>query len=266
MAAILGIDLGTTNSAAAVIEAGAAKVIPLQNGKYTIPSVVAYAQGAYLVGDLAKRQALTNPANTFFVTKRLIGRSFDDLDTQSAIQQVSYTCTKGPQGDVRVTVGGIPEPIQAISARILGEIKKAAEHHLGEPVTQAVISVPAYFNDNQRQATRDAGRIAGLDVQQVINEPTAAALAFGFHQGAERKAAVYDLGGGTFDVSVLKVGGGVVEVLASAGDAFLGGHDFDNAIYEWLLGQVQATYQLDLRGNMEASQRLREAAEAAKPQ
>ena len=264
MAGVIGIDLGTTNSCAAIMEQGAPLVLPMVDGKYTLPSVVAFRDGKILVGDKAKRQSVSNAASTVFAAKRLMGRSFADKATQRAIENVPYRCMAGPTGDVSIFINGRRHAVEEISALVLAMIRRAAEKHLNREVKQAVITCPAYFNDRQRQATRDAGAIAGLEVIQIVNEPTAAALAHGFHQGAARRVVVYDLGGGTFDVSVLKVGGGAVEVLATAGDAFLGGHDFDNRIFDWLVAEVVSKHGINVSNDPDVSQRLREAAEAAK--
>ena len=264
MSGVIGIDLGTTNSCAAIMERGAPLVLPMADGMYTLPSVVAYREGRILVGEKAKRQSVSNATNTIFAAKRLMGRSFADPQTQRAIENVPYRCVAGPNGDVNLVLNDQAHAVEEISALVLATIKEAAERHLGREISQAVITCPAYFNDRQRQATRDAGRIAGLEVIQIVNEPTAAALAHGFHQGAERRVVVYDLGGGTFDVSVLRVGGGAVEVLATAGDAFLGGHDFDNRIFDWLAAEVLSKQAVDVSQDPDVCQRLREAAEAAK--
>jgi molecular chaperone DnaK len=264
MALVLGIDLGTTNSAAAVMEHDGPMVVPLHGGKLTIPSVVAFAGEQRLVGEAAKRQFISNVENTVSAAKRLIGRAYSDPQTQKAIASLSYRCVEGPNGDVWVAIGKRSFAIQEVSALVLAEIKRAARHHFARDIDRAVVTVPAYFNDRQRYATKQAAKIAGLDVLRVVNEPTAAALAYGMHQGAERRVAVYDLGGGTFDVSVLKVGGGAVEVLASAGDAFLGGHDFDDRIFRWLRKRIESRNQVRLDQDRKAIQRLREAAEAAK--
>jgi molecular chaperone DnaK len=240
-------------------------VIPMEDGRFTLPSVVAFLEnGRHLVGAAAKRQAAANPANTIFVAKRIIGRPFADTQTQAAMEAVPYRCVEGPHGDVRIEARGRQWAIQEISALILAELRRAAEAQFNETITQAVITVPAYFSDAQRQATRDAAEIAGLQVLRIINEPTAAALAHGFLFGATRRVAVYDLGGGTFDVSVLTMGNGNVEVLATAGDAFLGGRDCDNKIVDWLLQTINTNYSVDLVDHVDAVQRLREAAEAAK--
>lgn len=264
MAPVIGIDLGTTNSAAAIVTGGEPMVIPIREETVTLPSVVAVVDGNRLVGEAAKRQLVSNPKNTITAAKRFMGRHFDDPDTQRALEGVGYDCAKGPNGDVWVMAGDRRWAIQEISAIVLEEIKRAAVAHLAEDVSEAVIAVPAYFNDRQRHATRQAAKIAGLEVLRVINEPTAAALAYGFHQGGNRRVAVYDLGGGTFDVSILQVGGGAIEVLASAGDAFLGGHDFDQRIFRWLTDKIAADVGGDLGQDAATLQRLREAAEAAK--
>ncbi|OGQ78660.1 MAG: hypothetical protein A2289_02140 [Deltaproteobacteria bacterium RIFOXYA12_FULL_58_15] len=261
---VIGIDLGTTNSCAAVIEGGRPLVIPLHDGKVTMPSMVAFGPGGTLVGEAAKRQFVNNVENTVYAAKRLLGRHFEDLHTQKAIASLTYKCVGGPNGDVWVVAGERKRAIQEISAMVLAEIKEACRRHLAQDVTQAVIAVPAYFNDRQRHATKQAAKIAGLEVIRVINEPTAAALAFGLDKGGERRVAVYDLGGGTFDVSVLKVGGGAIEVLASAGDAFLGGNDFDQRLYEWLKWRVQEQCGVDVTIETKSAHRLFEAAEAAK--
>jgi len=265
MTKVIGIDLGTTYSCVAVAEHGQAKVLAGRTGQSTMPSVVALTEsGKRLVGHLAKRQAITNPLNTVYGAKRLIGRRWDSADVQRAFAILSFQCVRGPHDDVRVTLGGATYSVPEISSMVLQEMKVTAEKALGEEVSKAVITVPAYFNDNQRQATKDAGRIAGLDVLRIINEPTAAALAYGFEKKLEQKIAVFDLGGGTFDVSILELGTGVFEVLATAGDTFLGGEDFDERIIDWLLKAFQQENQVDLRGDKMALQRLRDAAERAK--
>jgi molecular chaperone DnaK len=260
----MGIDLGTTNSCAAVMDHDAPMVVPLHEGKYTLPSVVALIDGQHLVGEAAKRQCASNVENTVYAAKRLIGRAYRDPHTLKAIESVSYRCVQGPNGDVWVAIGDRTLAIQEVSALVLAEIKRAVRLHFSEEVSKAVITVPAYFNDRQRHATKQAAKIAGLEVLRVVNEPTAAALAYGMHQGVQRIVAVYDLGGGTFDVSVLRVGGGAVEVLASAGDAFLGGHDFDARIFQWLVDQIELQHGVKVAGDLRATQRLREASEAAK--
>jgi molecular chaperone DnaK len=266
MAKVIGIDLGTTNSCVAVMEGSAPKVIENAEGARTTPSQVAFAKdGERLVGQPAKRQAVTNPENTVFAVKRLIGRRFDDPMTQKDIGLVPYRIVKGQNGDAWVNAGGKDYSPSQISAFILQKMKETAEAYLGETVTQAVITVPAYFNDAQRQATKDAGQIAGLEVLRIINEPTAAALAYGLDKGtAARTIAVYDLGGGTFDVSVLELGDGVFEVKSTSGDTFLGGEDFDAKIVEYLADEFKKAEGIDLRSDRLALQRLKEAAEKAK--
>ncbi len=267
---VLGIDLGTTNSCVAVVESGTPLVVPVDKGFYTLPSVVARIQdGKHLVGRLAKRQAVVNAENTVFAAKRLIGRDFADPFATRAMNSSPFHTSAGPEGDIRIELGSREAPhsyaVQEISALVLGELKAAAEAYFGEPVAKAVITVPAYFTDRQRQATIDAGRIAGLDVLRIINEPTAAALAYGALQsGDTRRIAVYDLGGGTFDVSVLAISTEVVEVLATAGDAFLGGRDFDDRVLEWLLALIEREHGVSVGGDRNAMQRLRDAAESAK--
>ncbi len=240
MAKVIGIDLGTTNSCVAVMEGGKPKVIENSEGARTTPSVVAFTKdGERLVGQPAKRQAVTNPDNTVFAVKRLIGRRFDDPITKKDTELVPYKIVKGPNGDAWVNAGGKDYSPSQISAFILQKMKETAEAYLGETVTQAVITVPAYFNDAQRQATKDAGQIAGLEVLRIINEPTAAALAYGLEKEEGKTIAVYDLGGGTFDVSILEIGDGVFEVKSTNGDTFLGGEDFDAEIVELAGRQVQ---------------------------
>src|SRR5438034_2815763 len=263
MAKIIGIDLGTTNSVVAVMEGGEPTVIPNPEGTRTTPSVVAFAKtGERLVGQVAKRQAITNPENTVYSIKRFMGRRFDEV--QNEIKTVPYKVVAAPNGDVRVVAQGKEYSPPEISAMILQKMKDAAEQHLGEKVTQAGITVPAYFNDSQRQATKDAGRIAGLDVLRIVNEPTAASLAYGLHRLKAGVIAVYDLGGGTFDISILRVKDGVFEVLATNGNTHLGGDDFDQAIVRWLLDDVRGGHGADLSPDPEAMQELRLAAEAAK--
>ncbi len=270
MGKIIGIDLGTTNSCVAVMEGGKPKVIENAEGDRTTPSVVAFTEeGEVLVGQPAKRQAVTNPANTLFAIKRLIGRKYDDAEVQKDIQMVPYSIVKADNGDAWVEVRGKKMAPQEISARVLQKMKKTAEDYLGEEVTEAVITVPAYFNDSQRQATKDAGRIAGLEVKRIINEPTAAALAFGLDKkGGDRKVAVYDLGGGTFDISIIEVadieGEQQVEVLSTNGDTFLGGEDFDLRLIDYLVDEFKKEQGIDLKGDPLAMQRLKEAAEKAK--
>ena len=262
---IIGIDLGTTNSCVAVMEGGEPKVIPNQEGSRTTPSVVAFTEkGEMLVGGPAKRQAITNPENTIYSVKRIIGRRYEEDAVKEAQKRVSYKIVPDSQGRAAVKVNrGIFLP-QEISARILQKMKQIAEDYLGEEVTRAVITVPAYFNDAQRQATKDAGAIAGLKVERIINEPTAAAMAYGLDKKGEKKIAVYDLGGGTFDISILEVGDNVIEVLATNGDTYLGGDDFDQRIIDWIADNFQKEHGIDLRKDRMALQRLKEAAEKAK--
>ena len=272
MGKIIGIDLGTTNSCVSIMEGGKARVIENAEGDRTTPSIVAYTKdGEVLVGASAKRQAVTNPKNTFYAVKRLIGRKFTDAEVQKDIDHVPYSIVAHDNGDAWVaTSDGKKMAAQEISARVLEKMKKSAEDFLGEKVTEAVITVPAYFNDSQRQATKDAGRIAGLDVKRIINEPTAAALAYGLDKGdgADRKIAVYDLGGGTFDVSIIEIanvdGEKQFEVLATNGDTFLGGEDFDNRVIQYLVEEFQKDQGIDLRNDPLALQRLKDAAERAK--
>ncbi|MFC1609354.1 molecular chaperone DnaK [Myxococcota bacterium] len=265
MGKVIGIDLGTTNSCVAVVDHDGPKVLPSRTGQYTMPSVVAITEsGKQLVGHLAKRQAITNPINTIHGAKRLIGRRWDSEDVQKALSMVSYQMVRGPHDDVRLVMANKEYAIPEISSLVLQEMRVVAEEHLREPVTDAVITVPAYFNDNQRQATKDAGRIAGLEVLRIINEPTAAALAYGYGKGLEQKVAIFDLGGGTFDISILEIGQGVFEVLSTAGDTFLGGEDFDERIIQWLIEGFQKEHGIDLRQDKMALQRLRDAAEKAK--
>ena len=265
MGKAIGIDLGTTNSCVAVMEGGEAHVIENSEGARTTPSMVAFAEGGErLVGQSAKRQAVTNPENTLFAIKRLIGRPFDDPTTQKDMDLVPYQIIKSDSGDAWVEARGEKYSPSQISAFILQKMKETAEAHLGEEVTEAVITVPAYFNDSQRQATKDAGKIAGLDVLRIINEPTAAALAYGLEKKEAGTIAVYDLGGGTFDVSVLEIGDGVFEVKSTNGDTFLGGEDFDARIMDYLADEFKKENAIDLRQDKLALQRLKEAAEKAK--
>ena len=270
MAKIIGIDLGTTNSCVAVMEGGKPKVIENAEGARTTPSIIAYQDdGEILVGAPAKRQAVTNPKNTLFAVKRLIGRRFEEKEVQKDIGLMPYEISKADNGDAWVTVRDQKMAPPQISAEVLRKMKKTAEDYLGEEVTEAVITVPAYFNDSQRQATKDAGRIAGLEVKRIINEPTAAALAFGLDkQEGDRKIAVYDLGGGTFDVSIIEIstvdGEHQFEVLSTNGDTFLGGEDFDNRLIDFLADEFKKENGLDLRNDLLAKQRLKEAAEKAK--
>src|ERR1700760_1134864 len=265
MAKVIGIDLGTTNSCIAVMEGGKPKVIENSEGARTTPSVVAFTKdGERLIGQPAKRQAVTNPDNTIFAVKRLIGRRFDDPITRKDTELVPYEIVKGPNGDAWVKAGGEDYSPSQVSAFTLQKMKETAESFLGETVTQAVITVPAYFNDAQRQATKDAGKIAGLEVLRIINEPTAAALAYGLEKNDGKTIAVYDLGGGTFDISVLDSGDGGFEVKATNGDTFLGGEDFDNKLLNFLAEDFKKAEGIDLTKDKLALQRLKEAAEKAK--
>jgi len=265
MAKVIGIDLGTTNSCVAVIEGSTPKVIENAEGSRTTPSIVAFTEdGERLVGQPAKRQAVTNPERTFFAIKRLIGRTFDDPMTKKDMGLVPYKIIRAPNGDAWVEADGKKYSPSQISAFILQKMKETAEAYLGQPVTQAVITVPAYFNDAQRQATKDAGKIGGLEVLRIINEPTAAALAYGLDKKKSGTIAVYDLGGGTFDVSILEIGDGVFEVKSTNGDTFLGGEDFDNRIVDYLSDEFRKESGIDLRKDKLALQRLKEAAEKAK--
>lgn len=265
MSKVIGIDLGTTNSCVAVREGNETKVIENSEGARTTPSMVAFTEsGEMLVGQAAKRQAVTNPANTFYAVKRLIGRRFDDPTVQKDKEMVPYAIVQGDNGDAWVEARGKKYAPSQISAFVLGKMKETAESYLGEKVSQAVITVPAYFNDAQRQATKDAGKIAGLEVLRIINEPTAAALAYGLEKKSGGTVAVYDLGGGTFDVSVLEISDGVIEVKSTNGDTFLGGEDFDSRIIGYLADEFKREQGIDLRSDKLALQRLKEAAEKAK--
>jgi len=265
MGKIIGIDLGTTNSCVAIMEGGDPVVIANQEGSRTTPSIVAFSdKGERLVGQIAKRQAVTNPDNTIFAVKRLIGRKFDSKEVQRDIGVLPYKITKADNGDAHVTIKGKEYSPAEISSMILQKMKKTAEDYLGETVTEAVITVPAYFNDSQRQATKDAGRIAGLKVERIINEPTAASLAFGVDKKGDKKIAVFDLGGGTFDISILEIGDGVFEVKSTNGDTHLGGEDFDLRILDYLADEFRKDQGIDLRSDKMALQRLKEAAEKAK--
>src|SRR6201995_4396996 len=271
MGKMIGIDLGTTNSCVAIMEGGKPKVIENSEGDRTTPSIVTFTKdGEVLVGQSAKRQAVTNPANTLAAVKRLIGRKFTDEVVQRDIKMVPYKIVKAENGDAWVEVQGKKMAPPEVSARVLMKMKKTAEDYLGEPVTEAVITVPAYFNDSQRQATKDAGRIAGLEVKRIINEPTAAALAFGLDKAekGDRKIAVYDLGGGTFDVSIIEIadvdGEMQFEVLSTNGDTFLGGEDFDQRVIDYIIGEFKKEQGVDLTKDVLALQRLKEAAEKAK--
>src|SRR6187455_3018662 len=270
MAKMIGIDLGTNNSCVAVMEGNTTKVIENSEGARTTPSVVAYQEdGEILVGASAKRQAVTNPKNTLYAIKRLIGRRYEDKETQKDITLMPYKIVKADNGDAWVEVRGKKIAPQQVSAEILRKMKKTAEDYLGETVTEAVITVPAYFNDSQRQATKDAGRIAGLEVKRIINEPTAAALAFGLDKKeGDRKIAVYDLGGGTFDISIIEIaaveGEHQFEVLSTNGDTFLGGEDFDQRIIDYIVTEFKKDQGVDLKNDVLALQRLKDAAEKAK--
>jgi len=262
---IIGIDLGTTNSCVAKVEEGVPKVIPNRAGYRTTPSIVAIAEsGRRLIGHIAKRQAFTNPEGTVYASKRLIGRKWNSPAVAAALETCSYRLIEGPHHDVRISLRDTIYSLPEISSMILGEMKLIAEQYLESELTKAVITVPAYFNDGQRQATKDAGRIAGLDVVRIINEPTAAALAYGYGKNLERRVAVFDLGGGTFDISILEIGNGVFEVMATAGDTYLGGEDFDNRIIEWLVFGFLKEHKMDLRKDRMALQRIRDASEKAK--
>jgi len=266
MARIIGIDLGTTNSVMAVMEGGEPTVIATAEGSRLLPSVVAVnpKTGERLVGQAARRQAVVNPENTIFSIKRFMGRKFTDPEVQKALKAVPYKVSAAPNGDIRVTMGSKEYSPPEVSAMILGKMKADAEAYLGDTVDQAVITVPAYFNDSQRNATKDAGKIAGLDVMRIINEPTASSLAYGLDKKKDETIAVYDLGGGTFDISILDVGDGVFEVKATNGDTFLGGDDFDERIINWIADEFKKDQGIDLRGDRQALQRLKEAAENAK--
>src|SRR5262245_18971164 len=270
MGKIIGIDLGTTNSCVAIMEGGKPKVIENSEGSRTTPSIVAYMEdGEILVGAPAKRQAVTNPKNTLYAIKRLIGRKFEEKEVQKDIDLMPYRIGKADNGDAWVEIRGKKIAPPEVSAQVLRKMKKTAEDYLGEEVTEAVITVPAYFNDSQRQATKDAGRIAGLEVKRIINEPTAAALAFGIDKKeGDRKIAVYDLGGGTFDISIIEIaevdGEHQFEVLSTNGDTFLGGEDFDQRLMDYLADEFKKEQGLDLRNDVLALQRLKEAAEKAK--
>jgi molecular chaperone DnaK len=266
MERVIGIDLGTTNSCVSILEGDAPFVIPNRGGYKTTPSVVAVTEaGKRLVGHIAKRQAITNAENTVYAAKRLIGRKWSSPQVKNTIMTSSYAIVEGPHNDVRIKLRDKTYSVPEISSMVLQEMKVIAEDYLGEPIKKTVVTVPAYFNDNQRQATKDAGAIAGLDVIRIINEPTAAALAYGFGKDIDRTVAVYDLGGGTFDISILEIGAhGVFKVISTTGDTFLGGEDFDARIIDWLVGGFQSEHGIDLRQDRMALQRLRDAAEKAK--
>ncbi|MCB0419757.1 MAG: molecular chaperone DnaK, partial [Bdellovibrionales bacterium] len=263
MGKIIGIDLGTTNSVVAVMEGGEPKVLVNEEGARTTPSIVAFTkEGEKLVGQVAKRQAVTNPENTIFSAKRFVGRRYDELESE--ISLVPYKVEKKGNQDCAFNVQGQKVSPEEISASVLAKLKKVAEDYLGQEVTEAVITVPAYFNDAQRQATKDAGKIAGLDVKRIVNEPTAAALAYGMDKKEDQNIAIFDFGGGTFDVSVLEIGDNVVEVKATNGDTHLGGDNFDQAILTWLIAEFKKDQGIDLKNDKMALQRLKEAAEKAK--
>src|SRR5881628_1469915 len=263
MSKIIGIDLGTTNSVVAVMEGGKPVVIPNAEGSRTTPSVVAFTdKGELLVGQVAKRQAITNPENTVFSIKRFVGRRMEEVTEE--MKMVPFRIVAGPGNAVRARIRGKDYSPEQISAHILQKMKQSAEDYLGEKVSRAVITVPAYFNDAQRQATKDAGRIAGLTVERIVNEPTAAALAYGLDKKKDEVIAVYDFGGGTFDISILEVGEGVVEVKATNGDTHLGGDDLDDRVIEWLAAEFKKTDGIDLSKDRMALQRLKEAGEKAK--
>ena len=266
MERVIGIDLGTTNSCVSVLEGDTPVVIPNRGGYKTTPSVVAVTEaGKRLVGHIAKRQAITNAENTVYAAKRLIGRKWSSPQVKNAIMTSSYSIVEGPHNDVRIKLRDKTYSVPEVSSMVLQEMKIIAEDYLGEPVKKAVITVPAYFNDNQRQATKDAGQIAGLDVIRIINEPTAASLAYGYGKDIDKTVAVYDLGGGTFDISILEIGAhGVFKVISTTGDTFLGGEDFDARIIDWLVSSFQEEHSIDLRQDRMALQRLRDAAEKAK--
>ncbi|MBI3449393.1 MAG: molecular chaperone DnaK [Acidobacteria bacterium] len=265
MGQIIGIDLGTTNCCVAFIEGGKPHVVPTKEGSRTIPSIVGFTEkGDRLVGHIAKRQMITNPTNTVHAVKRLIGRKFNSPEVQHAMNLLPYQIAEAPNGDIRIRIKDRDYSPPEISAIILSRLKEIAEDYLGAEVDEAIITVPAYFDDSQRQATKDAGRIAGLKVSRIINEPTAACLAYGHDETQEKRLVVYDLGGGTFDVTILQIGDGVFEVKATSGDTFLGGEDFDHRIVEWLFAEFRKTHGIDLRHDKLALQRLKEAAEKAK--
>src|ERR671928_312964 len=266
MAKVLGIDLGTTNSVTAIMEAGEPTVLENAERSRLTPSVVAVnpKTGERLVGQVARRQAITNPENTIYSIKRFMGRKYNDPEVQKALKHIPYKVSKAPNGDVRVAMAGKDYSPPEVSAMILQKIKADAEAKLGEKITQAVITVPAYFNDSQRNATKDAGKIAGLEVLRIINEPTAASLAYGLDKKKDETIAVYDLGGGTFDISILQLGEGVFEVKSTNGDTHLGGDDFDLRVVDWICEEFKRDQGIDLRQDRMALQRLKEAAEKAK--
>jgi molecular chaperone DnaK len=262
---VIGIDLGTTNSVVATVQSGAPVVIRGRSGSNLLPSVIALSKsGKMLVGQIAKRQAITNATDTVYASKRLIGRKFSADQTQQSIKGLPYLVEAGDHDDIRVKLGDKPYSLPELSAMVLRELKLDAEAHFGRPVKKAIITVPAYFNDGQRQATKDAGKIAGLEVLRIINEPTAAALAYGFGKDVNGKIAVFDLGGGTFDISVMEIGNGVFDVIATGGDTLLGGEDFDNTVIDWLAQDFEREHRVDLRLDRMALQRLKDAAEKSK--
>jgi molecular chaperone DnaK len=265
MGKVIGIDLGTTNSCVAIMEGNEPKVITNPEGGRTTPSIVAVStSGERLVGQIAKRQAITNPENTVFAVKRLIGRKYASKEVQNDIKILPYKIEQAPNGDIRIKIANKQYSPAEISSFILSDIKHSAEEYLGEKITDAVVTVPAYFDDSQRQATKDAGKIAGLNVLRIINEPTAASLAYGLDKKRDEKIAVFDLGGGTFDISILEIGEGVFEVKATNGDTHLGGEDFDLRVIEYLANEFKKDQGIDLRNDKMALQRLKEAAEKAK--
>jgi len=265
MGKVIGIDLGTTNSCVAIMSGGDPVVIANAEGNRTTPSIVGITEkGDRLVGQIAKRQAITNPENTIYSIKRLIGRKAESKEVREAAKRLPYKIVTAPNGDAHVEIRGKRYSPAEISAMILQKMKQTAEDYLGEPVTEAVITVPAYFDDSQRQATKDAGQIAGLNVLRIINEPTAASLAYGLDKKKDERIAVYDLGGGTFDISILEIGDGVFEVKSTNGDTFLGGDDFDQRIMDWLVEEFKKDQGIDLKKDRMALQRLKEAAERAK--
>ena len=258
MSKLIGIDLGTTNSCVAIMEGGDPKVIPNVEGSRTTPSVVAFTDsGERLVGQVAKRQAITNPLNTVFAVKRLIGRKFEDAEVQRDVKIMPYKIVRADNGDAAIEIKGRSYSPAEISAMVLTKMKQTAEEYLGEKVTDAVVTVPAYFNDAQRQATKDAGRIAGLNVLRIINEPTAASLAYGLDKKKDERIAVFDLGGGTFDISILEIGEGVFEVKSTNGDTHLGGEDFDQRVMDYLADEFRKDQGIDLRNDKMALQRLK---------
>jgi molecular chaperone DnaK len=265
MSKIIGIDLGTTNSCVAVLDGASVQIIPNDVGGRTTPSVIAFSErGERLLGQVAKRQAVTNAANTIHAVKRLMGRRLDAPEIQKIRSYLTYGIVPSPNGDVRVSVRGKDYSPPEISAMLLQYLKSMAEDYLNEEVTEAIITVPAYFDDSQRQATKDAGRIAGLNIRRIINEPTAAALAYGLGKTERERIAIFDLGGGTFDISILELNNGVYEVISTCGDSFLGGEDFDRCIVDWIISEFKTETGMDLGAEVLARQRLKETAERAK--